>query len=115
MNTIETGVSIETEIFITQAMLDGLHDRVEREEEFIKRCQSAQRSWVGLVPPNNYNSLDPTTHKKRTGKRRKKDKWHNFFTWGQFNLSPHDVIGHAEERIEELEVKLAELMEIQNG
>ena len=113
---------IAQQIFVTKMMLYGLHKRIEDEEDFIKRCQIKQQSkdWKtqGLVPAPTYDPLAQGAkiqHRKKKTGRRKADVWYNFFTWTQFNISPHKVIADAQDRIKMLEGQLEELEKLKEN
>lgn len=110
-------MDLDVEIFVLKTRIDALKQRVIDQHEFIERCQQRQRSrdWKtqGLVPARTYDSLavqrSGGRYKRKPARRKKADVWRNFFTWNQFNVSPHQVIKHAEERIARLKIKLQKL------
>lgn len=110
-------MDLDVEIFVVEARMGALKQRIIDQQNFVKRCQQKQRStdWKtqGLIPASTYDSLavQRGTYKKKPGRRRKTDKWHNFFCWADPKMFPDTIIKHAEERIKELEVKLGQLKE----
>jgi hypothetical protein len=110
-------MDLEVEIFVLKARIGALKQRIIDQQDFVKRCQQRQRStdWKtqGLIPAITYDSLaiqrSGGKYRKKPGRRRKADKWHNFFCWADPAMFPDTIIKHAEERIARLEIKLQEL------
>ena len=110
-----TKPDVEVDIFVLKMRIQALNQRIQDQKDFIKRCQAKQRSGKGLVPDMTFNSLASgakDAHKKKKTRRKKSDVWHNYFTWTIFNISPHDVISHAETRIKECESALKKIKEL---